>query len=371
MATSATLPKPEPEKEKSNTIPDAFAQLLTALVENQFEFLPPSEATRETPSKGKEGLQPINIDPLLLYPTEEQLEQTELNTLFETLAAGLNREESENNLAYSEDLDYASFPQIDNIADDVMPKELQSEIEPDVKAFVQKQEHLDQLNPVGAGPSDQTDGHRTVARNGINQTEPEITHMKASLAKKEGKEINEGDLRLPTAHSDTNSTPIYTPKNESGIQPRHDQVEIPTIEVHTVDFIEEVVSKVKMVREKGATQLEIQLKPEYLGKLRLEFLYKEGKVFTHLVAKNTQVRELLLSHLPKLRETLNQQGLLQENTDIDVYVDQQGMEQETTSRENPWSKQQPFKSFASEGSGASEQIHSSTEYSVEGLNYLI
>jgi len=363
-------PKLELEEEKPGAISAAFALLLSALLGDQSELLLLNETTGQALLEGHNNLLPVNEETIPLL-AEGQPEQSDVNAIFETIIPNMTKEENETKAAYLGDTDTVSSLQADDETDDRMPDILPGEDKSNVEVSLHRQEYIQELPPDKIELSEQADSNKDPLEKSINREQSEVTKPKISLAEEENETTGKGNLDFPSFLDDSNSSSILTTEVESKIQPQQETLEAPTIEVNSDDLVERLVSKVKMVQEQGETQLEIQLKPEYLGKLRLEFLYREGKVSTHLVTKNPQVRELLLSHLPELRETLNQQSVLQENMDIDVFVDQQGVGHETSGQEYNGNKQQPIKTLPPEVKGNNSRIYSDVELTVAGLNYLI
>lgn len=363
--------KLETEEEEPKAISDAFSLLLLALVGDQSELPWCNETNGPTPQGDGGNLQAVNEGIRLLDPAERQTEWPEVDALFEARLPGLGQDECAAQGIHGWAQDQKLTVQEDDMVDERRPDILPRKDEDNSGILAQKQGHRQGLSPTKAKLPDQVDGYRSILRTVKNQAETSTIKSKTRAFKGEGETTNKVNSDFSFFRDDSDSAPVFTTAVRSEIQLRQEALEAPTSEVSSRDLVKELVSKVKMVREKGETQLEIQLKPEYLGKLRLEFVYKEGKVSTHLITKNPQIRELLLGHLPKLRETLNQQSVLQENIDIDVFVDQQGLEQETSSQEYNEGKQQAFKPFPPKVKGNDRQFYSDVELAIAGLNYLI
>ncbi|MGI6576336.1 MAG: flagellar hook-length control protein FliK [bacterium] len=94
-------------------------------------------------------------------------------------------------------------------------------------------------------------------------------------------------------------------------------------ELTLTNITEELIAKVQFVRFGGETQLEIQLKPEILGKLKVELHHQEGKLSARFITGNIQVKELLATELPALRESLLHQNMQQTPMEVDIFLDYQ------------------------------------------------
>ncbi|HHW54380.1 MAG: flagellar hook-length control protein FliK [bacterium] len=195
-----------------------------------------------------------------------------------------------------------------------------------------------------------------------------------SGARGEGGAIKGEDLKVRPPAPETTSPPFFTATAAAEFQPETVQPapgKTLPLDVAQPDFMDRLVARVELARERGETQLSIQLKPEALGKMQVEFVYRKGSLSTRLVVENQEVRELLAAHLPALQETLSQQGLQLDSVAVDVLVDQQGGG-DTGSQGNPWLYQQgaPF-TPGNRGSSDEEWTGSGPILSREGFDYLV
>ena len=82
---------------------------------------------------------------------------------------------------------------------------------------------------------------------------------------------------------------------------------------------EDIESRIKgLVRlyRGGGGRTVIHLRPEALGKIRLEVLVENSMASAQVLAENHNVRQSILNDLSLLRETLAQQGIQLENFDV-------------------------------------------------------
>ena len=82
-------------------------------------------------------------------------------------------------------------------------------------------------------------------------------------------------------------------------------------------IIEQIADKVVMTVGEGNTELEIQVKPEHLGKLILKVGLEDGILTGKIYTSSQQVKEFLQDNLDTLRNTLRQ-GLIFASLDVDV-----------------------------------------------------
>ncbi len=82
-----------------------------------------------------------------------------------------------------------------------------------------------------------------------------------------------------------------------------------------------MVKNIEVGQKNNEQTLQIQLKPEYLGQLRMQFSLQDGELRGHIWAQNQQVKELIQTNLVELRNQLGEQGL--NFSELDVSVEQQ------------------------------------------------
>jgi len=71
-----------------------------------------------------------------------------------------------------------------------------------------------------------------------------------------------------------------------------------------------------MSRQDGSSRLEIQLKPEFLGKLSVVLTASESGVGVQIRAASEETRGLLLAHVDQLRSSLESAGVDMKNIEI-------------------------------------------------------
>lgn len=82
--------------------------------------------------------------------------------------------------------------------------------------------------------------------------------------------------------------------------------------------VDQVINHFSGVQKLESGSIRLQLHPQELGELRMEIEVKQDNVKAHITAQNPQAQEALDRHLPRLRETLEQQGLHLNEVEITV-----------------------------------------------------
>jgi flagellar hook-length control protein FliK len=84
-----------------------------------------------------------------------------------------------------------------------------------------------------------------------------------------------------------------------------------------------VAKAVQMANERGGA-LQLRLSPPELGSLRLQLTVHDGVMTASLEAESPAARQLLLDHLPSLRERLAEQNIRIDRFDVDVRQENSG-----------------------------------------------
>ncbi len=75
------------------------------------------------------------------------------------------------------------------------------------------------------------------------------------------------------------------------------------------NVVEQIVERCEMLKNNRRSEVRIQLKPEYLGKIHLRISLEEGILTARLLVENNQVGHMLENNLNQLRQQLQEQGL--------------------------------------------------------------
>lgn len=87
------------------------------------------------------------------------------------------------------------------------------------------------------------------------------------------------------------------------------------------DIMEQMVEHIKLNVSDNTSEINLQLKPDHLGKLDLKIVTERGIVTAQFIAENQAVKEIIESNFNQLRDVLQEQGLKVEN--LEVFVKQE------------------------------------------------
>jgi flagellar hook-length control protein FliK len=90
--------------------------------------------------------------------------------------------------------------------------------------------------------------------------------------------------------------------------------------------MEQIVQKAALHLKNGQSEVQLQLKPEYLGQVRMQIITENQQVVIRIVAETPMVKEMLESQGQQLKHDLQQQGLKLD--DLEVTVSQHSNPQE-------------------------------------------
>lgn len=97
------------------------------------------------------------------------------------------------------------------------------------------------------------------------------------------------------------------------------------------DVMRQIVQRMTLHTEGRQAMMQIQLKPEMLGQLRMQIVTENQQVTIRIAAENTQVKQLIEQNMHVLRNELQQQGLQIQKVDVVVPQDPQ---------QDPWQNPQ-------------------------------
>ncbi|CFX65060.1 Flagellar hook-length control protein-like, C-terminal [Syntrophomonas zehnderi OL-4] len=192
---------------------------------------------------------------------------------------------------------------------------------------------------------------KTQVNPGLNQV-PVETDVKALL----GEEIKRLRMEKPSPESGVNKAAeplpaktqpeIHPPEigvNRPGINLPQPELELVTSRppgagvVDPQDLIEQIVKKVEMVNKAFNTEMKIQLKPEFLGRMVIKIAVEEGIVTARFITESHQVKHLLENNLGALRQNLESQGLRVDRTEVNVQLPNGGAFQgDDSGRQQMW-----------------------------------
>lgn len=91
--------------------------------------------------------------------------------------------------------------------------------------------------------------------------------------------------------------------------------------------MEQLITKVKQFNQMSSNQLEMELEPSWLGKLRLNVSVEQGEVMARFLVDNNFVRHELENHIGLLKDSLVRQGFNIEQISIETRDQQAGWQE--------------------------------------------
>lgn len=81
---------------------------------------------------------------------------------------------------------------------------------------------------------------------------------------------------------------------------------------------DQVIMKVKLMTGENKQEVEVNLKPESLGRLSLKIVHERGEVLAKITAESEQVKEILESNMQLLKDALEKSGLSVQSLSVSV-----------------------------------------------------
>jgi hypothetical protein len=78
--------------------------------------------------------------------------------------------------------------------------------------------------------------------------------------------------------------------------------------VYEEDIMHQVVERFQIFKQQNDTRLTLKLHPAELGALQIDLTVKEGSIKANVLAQSQQIQEIVERNLPKLRNSLAEQG---------------------------------------------------------------
>lgn len=95
--------------------------------------------------------------------------------------------------------------------------------------------------------------------------------------------------------------------------------------VDAQEVIDQIVQKAELLKsENNNTEMRIQLKPGFLGKMLIKIAIEDGLVTAKFVTESQHVKQLLEANLVTLKQNLEAQGLKVDRTEVNVQLDNGG-----------------------------------------------
>ncbi|MHB8842281.1 MAG: flagellar hook-length control protein FliK [Candidatus Aquicultor sp.] len=127
-----------------------------------------------------------------------------------------------------------------------------------------------------------------------------------------------------TTTSTSSSTPSYAvgAENKSAFANEMSKAAVTTAAGHAAvnaeHVLKQVVEKFEVLMAEGRSEAKIQLKPKYLGELKIHLVMENGTIKAALDAPSHHVKEILESNLSSLKQALEDQGFDVKGFDVSV-----------------------------------------------------
>lgn len=94
--------------------------------------------------------------------------------------------------------------------------------------------------------------------------------------------------------------------------------EASTLHNITWQMVQQIVQKTQTYVNQNKTYMEIQLKPEFLGRVKVHLTYSDGLVTASLTADKSHAGSLLNSAMQQIRNAMQEQGIKVEYLGVNV-----------------------------------------------------
>lgn len=180
--------------------------------------------------------------------------------------------------------------------------------------------------------------------------------------------LQQVEVEVPKVH--TRSVPSSVQNSRAVVDPQ--------------DLMDQVVKKAEVMIRDNSSEMTLQLKPGFLGKMTIKIAVDEaGTVTAHFSTSSQQVKNALEQNIQTLRQSLEAQGMKVDRTEVNVQLDSGGMMNDPGGRQDLWQQPRgnPFVRFSdSEGESipaASQPVNPvqtigyETQETSDGYNFLI
>ena len=131
------------------------------------------------------------------------------------------------------------------------------------------------------------------------------------------------------------ATPAPESKFDSAVHASHQTPEAPSdAKEMQSDVIRQIVQRMTLRSDGRQSQMQIRLKPEFLGNLRMDVITENRLVLVRMTAESHAVKEMIEQNIGLLKNELQQHGLQIQKIDVTVSTDN-----------NPWQSGQQQAAF--------------------------
>jgi len=112
--------------------------------------------------------------------------------------------------------------------------------------------------------------------------------------------------------------------SKTGLDVQTSSAQLPASNVDPQDLVEQIVKNVELLNKASSSEMKIQLKPEFLGKMMIKIAIEDGVVTARFTTESQQVKHLLEANMGSLKQSLESQGLRVDRTEVNVQLDNGG-----------------------------------------------
>jgi flagellar hook-length control protein FliK len=127
---------------------------------------------------------------------------------------------------------------------------------------------------------------------------------------------------LPPA-SERASASVESPIEETAQRAAESRHHIRLNSMQQQRMLQRVTKAFELAQQRGG-EIRLRLSPPALGSLKVELKFEGQQMSARLEAEHSQARQLIMEHLPALRDRLAEQGITIETFDVDLYHDSSG-----------------------------------------------
>jgi flagellar hook-length control protein FliK len=166
----------------------------------------------------------------------------------------------------------------------------------------------------------------------------------------------------PVGHSDEGVQTSARPQRAGAAATRRGQgassPDLPRVDA--ARFVGRVAKAVQTAQERGGA-LQLRLSPPELGSLRLELTMQNGVMTATVETETPAARQVLLDHLPALRERLAEQNIRIERFDVDVRQENSGGQADSRASQQERRDHQPHQSQSRHAAGRPGTTEAATD----------
>lgn len=127
----------------------------------------------------------------------------------------------------------------------------------------------------------------------------------------------------------------------------------------------QVMTKVKIMAGEGRQEMEMELKPETLGKLSMRIIHEKGEILAKITAESERVKQILESNMQMLKDSLEENGFSVQSLSVSV-----GNEKEEQAGDGRFESDRPGSKIKVSGQNHINLKEVEAPYTSGSLNYL-